>query len=273
MNSVSDRTRQYPVPGHSRGVDHARRAGHRPRPPSREPDRLLSGMLRPRLSRHRQGRAASRSRVPRTRLVRHRPGSREGEDHRRSRDGTLCRRRTGRDRPGHRSGRIDRGLSGQGPDRPLGRGHVHTRLRPPRLPSRPVDLRRRDLPRRLARIRRPSAGPHGGEPTSCSTRTSTKRSPIRTGRRPSPIPRIRFTRRRSCCRAAENTCYFATVNCASPGSPTTSAIVRPDGTLLELPALRRGRIADRRHRPHHGDRPPRGTLPDVLVIARSDSGW
>jgi len=34
------------------------------------------------------------------------------------------------------------------------------------------------------------------------------------------------------CRAAENTCYFATVNCASLGSPTTSAIVRPDGTLL-----------------------------------------
>jgi predicted amidohydrolase len=34
------------------------------------------------------------------------------------------------------------------------------------------------------------------------------------------------------CRAAENTCYFASVNFASPGSPTTSAIVRPDGTLL-----------------------------------------
>ena len=34
------------------------------------------------------------------------------------------------------------------------------------------------------------------------------------------------------CRAAENTCYFATVNIASPGSPTTSAVVRPDGTLL-----------------------------------------
>jgi predicted amidohydrolase len=33
-------------------------------------------------------------------------------------------------------------------------------------------------------------------------------------------------------RAAENTCYFATVNCASTGSPTTSAVVRPDGTLL-----------------------------------------
>jgi len=34
------------------------------------------------------------------------------------------------------------------------------------------------------------------------------------------------------CRAAENTCYIATVNCASPGSPTTSAVISPDGTLL-----------------------------------------
>lgn len=34
------------------------------------------------------------------------------------------------------------------------------------------------------------------------------------------------------CRAAENTCYFATVNVASEGSPTTSAVARPDGTLL-----------------------------------------
>jgi predicted amidohydrolase len=34
------------------------------------------------------------------------------------------------------------------------------------------------------------------------------------------------------CRAAENTIYFASVNYASAGSPTTSAIARPDGTLL-----------------------------------------
>jgi predicted amidohydrolase len=34
------------------------------------------------------------------------------------------------------------------------------------------------------------------------------------------------------CRAAENTCYFATVNFASAGSPTTSAVANPDGTLL-----------------------------------------
>ncbi len=34
------------------------------------------------------------------------------------------------------------------------------------------------------------------------------------------------------CRAAENTCYFASANYASVGSPTTSAIANPDGTLL-----------------------------------------
>ena len=34
------------------------------------------------------------------------------------------------------------------------------------------------------------------------------------------------------CRAAENTCYFASVNYASAGSPTTSAVVRPDGTVM-----------------------------------------
>jgi predicted amidohydrolase len=34
------------------------------------------------------------------------------------------------------------------------------------------------------------------------------------------------------CRAAENTCYIAAANMASPGSPTTSVVVRPDGTVL-----------------------------------------
>ena len=34
------------------------------------------------------------------------------------------------------------------------------------------------------------------------------------------------------CRAAENTIWFATVNCAGEGSPTTSAVARPDGTLF-----------------------------------------
>jgi predicted amidohydrolase len=41
-----------------------------------------------------------------------------------------------------------------------------------------------------------------------------------------------FHEKAALCRAAENTCYFATVNFASDGSPTTSAVVSPDGTLL-----------------------------------------
>ena len=45
-------------------------------------------------------------------------------------------------------------------------------------------------------------------------------------------PANTFHEKAALCRAAENTCFFATVNFASEGSPTTSAIVRPDGTLL-----------------------------------------
>jgi predicted amidohydrolase len=54
------------------------------------------------------------------------------------------------------------------------------------------------------------------------------------GYRPSSFadPANSFHEKAALCRAAENTCYFATVNCAVAGSPTTSAVVRPDGTLL-----------------------------------------
>jgi predicted amidohydrolase len=45
-------------------------------------------------------------------------------------------------------------------------------------------------------------------------------------------PANTFHEKAALCRAAENTCYFATVNYASAGSPTTSAIAKPDGTLL-----------------------------------------
>lgn len=44
-------------------------------------------------------------------------------------------------------------------------------------------------------------------------------------------PANTFHEKAMLCRAAENTCYFASVNCASDGSGTTSAVVRPDGTL------------------------------------------
>ena len=45
-------------------------------------------------------------------------------------------------------------------------------------------------------------------------------------------PANTFHEKAALCRAAENTCYFASVNFASAGSPTTSAIVAPDGTVV-----------------------------------------
>lgn len=46
-------------------------------------------------------------------------------------------------------------------------------------------------------------------------------------------PSNSFHEKAALCRAAENTCYFATVNNAIPGASTTSAVVSPDGTLLK----------------------------------------
>jgi predicted amidohydrolase len=63
--------------------------------------------------------------------------------------------------------------------------------------------------------------PHFDEAEPGSYRPSTYADPANT-----------FHEKAALCRAAENTCYFASVNCASEGSPTTSAVVRPDGTLL-----------------------------------------
>jgi len=45
-------------------------------------------------------------------------------------------------------------------------------------------------------------------------------------------PRNSFHEKAMICRAAENTIWFASVNCAIAGSPSTSAVVRPDGTVL-----------------------------------------
>jgi predicted amidohydrolase len=46
-------------------------------------------------------------------------------------------------------------------------------------------------------------------------------------------PANSFHEKAMLCRAAENTChFFASVNCASDGAGTTSAIVAPDGALV-----------------------------------------
>ena len=63
--------------------------------------------------------------------------------------------------------------------------------------------------------------PHFDEATPNSYRPTTFADPANS-----------FHEKAALCRAAENTCYFATVNYASAGSPTTSAVIRPDGTVL-----------------------------------------
>jgi len=63
--------------------------------------------------------------------------------------------------------------------------------------------------------------PHFHEPEPGGYRPATFADPANT-----------FHEKAALCRAAENTCFFATVNCAIEGSPTTSAIIRPDGTPL-----------------------------------------
>lgn len=45
-------------------------------------------------------------------------------------------------------------------------------------------------------------------------------------------PRNTFHEKSVLCRAAENTCFVASVNYATAGSPTTSVVARPDGSVL-----------------------------------------
>lgn len=63
--------------------------------------------------------------------------------------------------------------------------------------------------------------PHAHVPDSDSYRPETFADPANT-----------FHEKAALCRAAENTCFFATVNNASDGQPTASAVIRPDGTLI-----------------------------------------
>ena len=54
------------------------------------------------------------------------------------------------------------------------------------------------------------------------------------GYRPSAFadPANTFHEKAILCRAAENTCSFASVNCAGPGCPIASAVADPDGVLV-----------------------------------------
>lgn len=45
-------------------------------------------------------------------------------------------------------------------------------------------------------------------------------------------PTNTFHEKAALCRAAENTCYFASVNCAIRGAATTSAVIDPEGRVM-----------------------------------------
>jgi predicted amidohydrolase len=57
-------------------------------------------------------------------------------------------------------------------------------------------------------------------------------NPSAPAERPFGDPSNTFHEKSMLCRAAENTCYFASVNCAGVGSTTTSAVVDPQGVLV-----------------------------------------
>ena len=123
-------------------------------------------------------------------------------------------------------------LPGQGAARPLRRRHLRARHRAARLSGRPAHLRRRHLPRRLALSRDRPLG----------------RPPRRAGRLPPALPRGRAGRlsaddasptrptpstRRPPSAAPPRTPASSPPSTAPvDGSPTTSAVARPDGTLL-----------------------------------------
>src|SRR5258708_5638287 len=75
---VSHRPRQHPVPGDPRGVGRVGRTSHRSGVHRARRHHLLSGMFHSRLPVNAKAGAATRPGVPRTRLVRHRSGRREG---------------------------------------------------------------------------------------------------------------------------------------------------------------------------------------------------
>jgi kynurenine formamidase/predicted amidohydrolase len=78
--------------------------------------------------------------------------------------------------------------------------------------------------------------PFGGRPGTVLMSCFIRISPVRKtgGYRPSTFADARntFHEKAILCRAAENTCFVASVNYASEGSPTTSVVARPDGSVL-----------------------------------------
>ena len=200
----------------------------------REPrrSRLLSRVLRARLPRAEQARASLRRDVSRSRVA-HDRGRRPARECRcRARHRAPRGRQTAHHDAGDQSRRNGRRLAGQGAAGSVGRGDLRGRPRTAGVHSgrRSPSVSRsatKDgaIPETVRYAARRGAQivfiPHFHETEPGAFRPTTFGDPANT-----------FHEKALLCRAAENTCFIAAVNYASEGSPTTSAIVRPDGTVL-----------------------------------------
>jgi len=226
------RPREHPHSRHARRIGPVGDSGRRRRRPSARGGDLLSGMLRSGISLARRGRAAARRGVPRARVGGRRGRGEVSPRHRHPWNGAHHRSRPADQRLRLQSGRYGGRMAGQRTDRSVRGNHLPgARDRTARLHRRAAHLRDRDLSRGLALSRDGALGR--------PSRRADRLPPARARRRPGSYrprtfgdPANTFHEKAVLCRAAENTCYFASVNCASEGSGTTSAIARPDGTLM-----------------------------------------
>jgi hypothetical protein len=192
------RARQHPFPRDRRGIRRPGTPGRSRRGCATRADCCLPGMLCARVSHADEiGRSAEPG-VPGTRVGRHR-GHRGGLRHgRRARKRTRHRARPRVDGRRDRRRRQGRRIPGQGPARSLRREPLRARRRPGECSRRARSPSASQSATKGGAIRRRSGGPRAAERKSCSIPTST------TGRRPSPIRRTRFTKKR-CCAARQKT--------------------------------------------------------------------
>ena len=256
----ADCSRQHALPFVAGRVRVDCTGGHRRRRGAAGRDHLLPGVLRPRISGAGEVPAAPRPRVPRARVVRHRGGggARQrggGAGHRaRHRRGAAC---LG---PGHQSRRHRGGLSGQGADRPVRGGHLHARRGPAGFSSRARSPSASPSATKGGATRKRCAGRHVAAPTWSSTRTITRPMRTATGRPRSRTRPTPSTRRPTLCRAAENTCYFATRQLRRRRVADHVRRGAARRHAAGLPALWPGGVARGRHRSQRRHRPAGSAL-------------
>ncbi len=128
----------------------------------------------------------------------------------------------------------------------------------------PAPLRGGDLPRGVAL---PRDGPVGGEEGAQVVFHPQFHEAERGSYRPKTYgdPANSFHEKAVLCRAAENSCYFATVELCQRGVTDHLGRRGARRDAAELPAVRAGGVAHRRPGPVTRDRPPREAVPAGLA--------